>query len=86
MAATAMLRSLALNFFLTEKCYEEFFLEFNLLDGEGTREEQAAPFCPRDPWTRPLTRGPLRLVRPYLQWPIRTTVLNCRRFPIGRYP
>ncbi|XP_048477097.1 mannose-P-dolichol utilization defect 1b, partial [Rhincodon typus] len=27
-----MLRSLALNFFLTEKCYEEFFLEFNLLD------------------------------------------------------
>ncbi|XP_059498631.1 mannose-P-dolichol utilization defect 1b [Stegostoma tigrinum] len=32
MAATAMLRSLALNFFLTEKCYEEFFLEFNLLD------------------------------------------------------
>ncbi|XP_072447460.1 mannose-P-dolichol utilization defect 1 protein-like [Chiloscyllium punctatum] len=32
MAAAAMLRSLALKFFLTEKCYEEFFLEFNLLD------------------------------------------------------
>ncbi|XP_078393691.1 mannose-P-dolichol utilization defect 1b [Cetorhinus maximus] len=31
-AAVTMLKPLLLNFFLTEKCYEQFFLEFNLLD------------------------------------------------------
>ncbi|XP_067880104.1 mannose-P-dolichol utilization defect 1b [Heterodontus francisci] len=32
MAAAEMLKALLLNFFLSEKCYEEFFLEFNFLD------------------------------------------------------